>query len=204
MSANVRTSRAASGYSVVFFFLSLQGSLNAEHPHLTVERIGSLPYLSGTAPSNPAWSPDSTRLAFLWNDQAMPFRDVWVVSADGTNPQRVTNMSSDLAELYGSDSESMALAERVTARQHRGVAEAIWTPNGDALIFAIQTRGMDVPRNRSGAPMPEGGDDLFQVNPDGTDLKRLTRSPGDKYLLSFSPDGKFLSYLQKGDLLSLP
>ena len=200
MSASVGTSRAASVWGAALFFLSLQGSVKAEHHPLTVERIGSLPYLSGTAPSNPAWSPDSTRLAFLWNDEAMPFRDVWVVSANGENPQRVTNMASGLDDLYAPASDSGSLVERVTARQHRGVAEVIWTPNGDALIFAIQTSGTDVPRNRSGAPMPEGGDDLFQINPDGTGLKRLTRTPGDKYLLSFSPDGKFLSYLQEGDL----
>ena len=34
---------------------------------LTLERITALPALAGTAPLRPVWSPDSERIAFLWN-----------------------------------------------------------------------------------------------------------------------------------------
>ncbi len=51
---------------------------------LTVESaVTSLPSLIGTSPSGLAWSPDGSQLAFLWNDEGMPFRDVWIVSAEG-------------------------------------------------------------------------------------------------------------------------
>ena len=53
-------------------------SVPAQKPPLTVERLAAMPSLIGTAPVGPVWSPDGTRLAFLWNDQAMPFHDVWV------------------------------------------------------------------------------------------------------------------------------
>ena len=201
MSASVRTARITSLLGAAFLLLSNEGPVNAQRQPLTVERIGSLPYLSGTAPANPVWSPDSTRLAFLWNDEAMPFRDVWVVSASGENPKRITDMAGQLPspDALGKDPDAI-LVQEVTARQHRGVSEVIWTPDGQALIFAVQTTMTTAPRNRSRAPMPGAGDDLFQVNADGTGLKRLTRSPEDKYGLSFSPDGQLLAFLQEGDL----
>ena len=55
---------------------------------LTVERVASLPSLIGTAPSGLAWSPDSSQLAFLWNDEGWPYRDVWVVDRSGGGRRR--------------------------------------------------------------------------------------------------------------------
>jgi len=58
---------------------------------LTLERIVSRrPALSGTAPGAPTWSPDGKLLAFLWNDQGLPERQVWVVGRDGSGLRRVT------------------------------------------------------------------------------------------------------------------
>ena len=86
---------------------------------LTVERIASLPSLIGTAPSSPVWSPDSSRLAFLWNDEALPFCDVWVVAATGGAPERWTDMARDFPypETLASDSiEALAEAGQGPAR----------------------------------------------------------------------------------------
>ena len=149
---------------------------------LTVERIASLPSLIGTAPSSPVWSPDSSRLAFLWNDEALPFCDVWVVAATGGAPERWTDMARDFPypETLASDSIE-ALAERARARARSGVSGLTWTPDGQALIFAY--RG-----------------DLFRFQEDGSKPERLTQSGGGKSRLAFSPDGRFLSFLQGGDL----
>ena len=59
---------------------------------MTIDRLYSLPSIIGTAPENPTWSPDSRRLAFLWNDAGMPFRDIWLTDAHGGKPVRVTHM----------------------------------------------------------------------------------------------------------------
>ena len=69
--------------------------LTAQRAPLTVERLAALPSLIGTAPAAPAWSPDATRLAFLWNDQAMPFHDVWVVDAAGGPPRKLTDLKGE-------------------------------------------------------------------------------------------------------------
>ena len=70
---------------------------------LTLERLLSRPTLTGTPPSAPLWSPDSHRLAFLWNAAADARREVWLVEADGSGRRRLTD------EAEGSSGvESMA------------------------------------------------------------------------------------------------
>lgn len=96
----------------------------AAQGRLTVERIASLPSLIGTAPSSPVWSPDSSRLAFLWNDSALPFRDVWVVAASGEAPARWTDMARDFPYPDSVASDSMeGLTARAAARARPGVSE---------------------------------------------------------------------------------
>ena len=53
---------------------------------LTLDRLYSLPRIIGTAPTAIAWSPGSTRMAFLWNDEGTNFRDVWVADVEGGAP----------------------------------------------------------------------------------------------------------------------
>lgn len=153
----------------------------AQTPRLTIERVASLPSLSGTAPVSPTWSPDSTRLAFLWNDQGWPFRDVWVVDATGREPKRLTDLSRNGAVERPDATPNEQLAERVAARGRAGVSELVWTPDGNGVVFTH--RG-----------------NIFRVGADGSGLTRLTVSAGAKYSLTFSPNGRFLSYLQDGDL----
>lgn len=168
-------------YAVFALTTALQ-PLAIQAEHLTIERITSLPRLAGTAPAKPVWSPDSSHLAFLWNDKAMPFRDVWVVSGTNGAPKQITNMVCDFPypERRISDPYK-ALAQKIAARTRGGVSEVIWTPYGKALIFSYQG-------------------DLFRINDDGTDLKRMTQTEGRKYAMGFSPNGKFISYIKQGEL----
>ncbi|HSP18828.1 MAG TPA: hypothetical protein VLQ79_04895, partial [Myxococcaceae bacterium] len=88
--------------------------VHAEAPlALTLERIVSRrPALFGTAPTAAAWSPDGKLLAFLWNDHAMPGRQVWVVDRDGTRPRRITD-----------------------ERAEGGVSELAWLPGPELLYL---------------------------------------------------------------------
>ena len=163
---------------------------------LTVERIAAYPHIGGTPPANVVWSPDGSRLAFLWNDAAMPFRDLWVIDADGSGLKRLTDMAAAFPfEDTPDGGANRALTRKVEARQREGLARTppccqpyppsrhtpAWTRDGSALVFAY--RGV-----------------LFRVGADGTGLTRLTRPEGDKYAVAFSPDGAVLSYLQDGDV----
>jgi len=176
-------------------------SAAVDPPRLKLERIASLPRLSGTTPAVPAWSRDGARLAFVWNDKAFPFRDVWVASAAESGPRRITDMARAFPYPENPDrSPEGGLASKVNDPYRGGAWEVVWTPDGKSLIFTYETAYGRYPRTIPRAPTPSGTDDLFRVNADGTGLMRLTDTPGDRYALSFSPDGRFLSFLQEGDL----
>lgn len=156
------------------------GLLGAEQ--LTIERIVSQPNLTGKAPSAPVWSPDSGHLAFLWNDKAMRFRDVWVVAAHAEAPIRITDMARDFPYPEREVTDSYAkLVQEAAVRSRGGVSSVIWTPDSKSLIISYQG-------------------DLFRVDADGKNLLRLTETRGRLHALAFSPDGRFLSYLQEGEL----
>ncbi len=166
-------------------FLLTAGSDSGLGQELTIERITSYPRLTGTAPSHPTWSPDSSRIAFLWNDEGHLFRDVWVVSVSEGEPVRVT----DLAEgprtsdrLAAPREDPLAALERAyEERSEKGVSDVTWSPDGRSLILSYD-------------------DHVFRVDADGANLRRLTSAEAGRSELAFSPDGRFLSWLQDGDL----
>ena len=160
--------------------------LTAQRAPLMVERLAALPSLIGTAPAAPVWSPDATRLAFLWNDQAMPFHDVWVVDAAGGPPRKLTDLkggprrpASPAAQPIQDDFQE--LTSDAADRLRPGAAEAVWTPDGNSLIVSCEDR-------------------LYRVNADGGGSTRLELPPAVRTALSFSPNGRFLSWIQDGDL----
>lgn len=101
---------------------------------LTIERLYSMPWVTGTKPVRPAWAPDSRRLAFLWNDQGTNFYDVWVADVATATPVRVTWMPRPESPAEsGVDVAKLEQVER--AETDRGVSELMWAPDGRHLIF---------------------------------------------------------------------
>ncbi len=65
--------------------LVASGGLRAQEPTpepLSIDALYSLPRITGTAPVAVSWAPDSTKFAFLWNDEGREFRDVWMATVD--------------------------------------------------------------------------------------------------------------------------
>ena len=91
----------------------------AEKDPLTLDRILAFPSLTGTAPAAPAWSTDSLHLAFLWNPNGLPRREVWIVAQDGDDPRQLTSET---------EGES-------------GVGEFVWVPKSETLVYL---RGYDL------------------------------------------------------------
>ena len=145
---------------------------------LTIERLYSLPWVAGTRPESTQWSPDSRRVAFLWNDEGTNFYDVWLTDVATATPVRVTSMPRPASPVSpGTDVGSLEQVAR--AETDRGVSELMWAPDGRHLIF-----------NLHGA--------LYRVMPGHTPERLGSESAATD--IAASPGANALAYLSGGDL----
>ena len=120
---------------------------------------GTLDKVAGIASgrdSDPVWSPDGSRLAFIHNRAGAGFpprRDLYVASADGSGR---THVASDVG--YTS----------------RGPAFA-WAPDGRRLAVTLDPTRGHLPPNRDVSSTGARGD-LYVVDATGSHRRRLTRS----------------------------
>jgi dipeptidyl-peptidase-4 len=148
---------------------------------LTVERVAALPSLIGTAPASPTWSPDSRMLAFRWNDAGWPFRDIWLVAADGSGLRRITDFQRTHPQPPpATGSTTAALTAQAAARARGGISEILWTRDSRSLLFVA--RG-----------------ELYQVEIAGNEPRPLAIGSGISDI-TLSPDGSRLAFLREGDL----
>lgn len=163
-----------------------------EGPALTLDRLYTLPRIIGTAPRQPAWSPDGRRLAFLWNDEGRNFMDLWTWSLDDPDaaPERLTRMAgAGWARATDSGdgdaptaSEAAFAAARLRERGERdpGVGDLVWHPGGGKILFALDG-------------------DLWTLVP-GDEPRRLTDTPEVESAPAYAPDGRHVAFLRAGDV----
>jgi dipeptidyl-peptidase-4 len=160
--------------------------LTSDRLELTIDRLYSLPSLIGTAPGGFAWSGDGRQLAFLWNDQGFPFRDVWTVDVDDPElrPIRWTRLApSTEQQRLEADPVAAAVAQEQLERD-AGVRSVLWHPDGEHLLISFDG-------------------DLWWLAA-GSGPRRITQTAEGEAQAAFSPDGATLSFLREGDLWSMP
>ena len=126
--------------------------------------------------------------------------DIYVVKADGTGLRQVTSdPAADFDPTQSPDGKQIAYRHQIgddrstdiyvvdadgsgerNVSRNEGVADwgPAWSPDGSQIAFMAQT--------------PEGTQnyEIFVMNADGTDPRRLTQSPGDDGWPTWSPDGR--------------
>jgi hypothetical protein len=115
--------------------------------------------------SDPTWSPDGTKLAFVSDRDGRQKLEIWVINLDGTGLVRLTTNtlhgSGASGEIYGLD------------------LYPAWSPDGTLIAFAS---GRDIP----GTPA------LFVMNSDGSNQKKITNDE-DRYP-TWSPDSQRIAF----------
>lgn len=177
----------ASRRLLIAMLVSLPGPNASAQPaaSLTLDQVTSRPSVIGTPPSSPVWSPDSRRLVFTWNDRGQPFRDLWIVGADGRGLRRLTDLDRTHPVPPPPEGRSTAaLAAQAAARARGGVGEFLWLRDGRTVLFTA-----------AGA--------TYRVDADGGVPVRLDLG-GSASNLAVSPDGTQLAFLRSGDLWLWP
>jgi serine/threonine-protein kinase len=159
--------------------------------------------------SFPAISPDGTKLAVdsaqgrahVWVKQLDPlgpltkltlegsvnYRASW--TPDGQSIMFLSNRgSSELYDMnvYTKRADGSGTVE-VTLDRERGVADALWSPDGDWLVYRTTNAGSEqVARG--------GGDILALRSGEGTDPVPLVETLSNDYAPALSPDGRWMAY----------
>ena len=152
---------------------------------------------------SPAWLPGGNRIAFLWgpNNHA----EIYVINVDGTDQQLlgdfVGEASGDLD--WSPDGERLLFTSQRNGRPEQTFelniktkvvrrlihspgtslsANASWSPSSDYIVFTSDRHG----------PL-----DIFRIDLDGSDLRRLTHSPMGRtgsWATGQSPDGAHIVF----------
>ena len=168
----------------------------------------------------PSWSPDGKRIAFMsLRDEHIidfaPTYEIYVMDADGGNPQNITNdRNDDRYPSWSPDSERIVFVsqrpghfkskflityeiyvmdadggneQRLTENRRQNDLYPSWSPDGKRIAFEADRKG--------DFENPE----IYVMDADGGNQQRLTENRRSDLSPSWSPDGKRIAFVSWRD-----
>jgi Tol biopolymer transport system component/DNA-binding winged helix-turn-helix (wHTH) protein len=152
----------------------------------------------------PVWSPDGRKIAFSSNRDGK--KKIYVMDADGSNVQRITNnLAEDVNPCWSPDGSKILFdSERdgnreiyvmdadgnnqVRLTRNNAVdSTAAWSPDGSLIAFAS---------NRdTGPPYNPYNLDIYVMNADGSNVRRIVDDPEYDVSPQWSPDGRKILFI---------
>ena len=170
---------------------------------------------------SPSWSPDGKRIAFVsYRDgkvhaiHGWPTSEIYVMDADGGNPQNLTNNSDDdfhpawspdgkriaftsykdghfigefeiTSEIYLMDADG-GNQQKLTENRKNDFSPS-WSPDGKRIVFESDRKGDFI------------NFEIYVMDADGGNQQRLTENRVDDWSPSWSSDGKRIAFSSDGD-----
>ena len=166
---------------------------------------------------SPSWSPDGERIVFTSERDGNS--EIYVMDADGSNPRRLTeNPKNDQFPSWSPDGKRIAfMSDRDGDFLHfdiyvmatdGGNQQNItnnpfderypsWSPDGERIAFSSRRDGHF--RNKFGLT-----DEIYVMDVDGDNQRRLTNNRGWDWFPSWSPDGERIAFAsdRRGDFVN--
>jgi TolB protein len=180
--------------------MSADGS---DQGRLTEER-GDVSTLEGVQfQTDPAWSPDGSRIAFASAREGS--FDIFVMNSDGTETTRLTSSKendqhptwspdgsriafsrfSDVDHLYVMNADGTG-ARRLTDDDLTAEAEPSWSPDGRWIAYSHRASGSD-------------SREIWVVRPDGSGRRGVTKLDAKSFTPTWDPDSKRLAFASNHD-----
>lgn len=154
----------------------------------------------------PAWSPDGSRLAVAIFPTGGGPRAIWVLDADGSKAMKVGSAGNVSVPSWSPDGSAIAYSATTSDRRTEirlvspdGSNERVIHSEGAEGTFAIFSAkfspdGREILFDRG----TDSGYDIFVMDVDGTNIRRLTTT-GSDYDPHWSPDGSRIAFTREGD-----
>lgn len=149
-------------------------------------------------PTEPAWSPDAAKLAFV---TTQPSSDVYVINADGSGQTNLTNTTG----VTERDPSWSPMGKIAYERAPGTVNAQIWVINSDGS-GNVQFSGITQPFPSDPAWSPDGtklaftsassNGEIWVINSDGTNERRVATGGFDP---AWSPDGTKIVFAKTGN-----
>jgi TolB protein len=159
---------------------------------------------------DPTWSPDGDRIAYRHETNGGDTSEIFVMNADGSEQRRLTdNDVADWGPDWSSDGRKILWNSAVgtggfgffgTTMRPDGsdvhrlskhfVEYPTWSPDGTKIAFMAQ---------EAGASGTNPDYNIFVMDADGSDVHRLTTTPGEDGWPAWSPDGSQIVFASTVD-----
>ncbi|KAA5800956.1 prolyl oligopeptidase family serine peptidase [Alkalicaulis satelles] len=148
---------------------------------LTIERVFASPSLSGPAPRGLRFSPDGSRISFLRPRQDdRTVLDLWAMDAADGRTYRLVDARALAPQERALSEAEIQFRERARISE-TGVVSYDWDSEGRAILVPLDG-------------------DLFHVDVETGEARRLTDTPEFETDARISPDGRHVSFIREQNL----
>ena len=175
------------------FFLAVivASGIEAASPSLTIEKLIDIKH-----PSEPVWSPDGRRIAFVWDRAGISNLYLADASGAGATPVALTNFSEGPVSgaFWSHDSATIYFPHRGDLWQvsaSGGEPRAVWTTPSTESNIMMSPDGKQVAFVRASG---SAGSDLLVRSLSGAKETHLVHDDAGLGAIAWSPDGSRISY----------